>query len=167
MSKAAATNMVDNIKPPTYLVIGKVILYAMHIWVIFGIIMLGIRVFLLAFSANAATPFVNFVYETSATFLQPFRGIFPPRPVGETGYLDVASLFAMIMYGLIGWGFSALIHYIQSKMDTYTEAARIRLARQREAGAQNAAVVNRQTAAPIRTARTTTTGSASSSRSTR
>lgn len=152
MAKAAAANMVDNIKPPTYLIIGKVILYAMYIWVIFGIIMLGMRVFLLAFSANAATPFVNFIYDTSASFLQPFRGIFPPRPVGETGYLDVASLFAMIMYGLIGWGFSALIHYIQSKMDTYTEAARIRLARQREAKAQAAQLAAKQ---PVRTANTT------------
>lgn len=152
MAKAAAANMVDNIKPPTYLIIGKVILYAMYIWIIFGIIMLGMRVFLLAFSANAATPFVNFVYETSASFLQPFRGIFPPRPVGETGYLDVASLFAMIMYGLIGWGFSALIHYIQSKMDTYTEAARIRLARQREAQAKAAQLAAKQ---PVRTANTT------------
>ncbi len=152
MSKAAAANMVDDIKPPTYLIIGKVILYAMYIWIIFGIIMLGMRVFLLAFSANPSTPFVNFVYETSASFLQPFRGIFPPKPVSETGYLDVASLFAMIMYGLIGWGFSALIHYIQNKMDTYTEAARIRLARQREARAQAAQLAAKP---PVRTATTT------------
>lgn len=155
MAKAAAVNMVDDIKPPTYLIVGKVILYAMYIWIIFGIIMLGIRVFLLAFSANPETPFVNFVYDTSASFLQPFRGIFPPKPVGETGYLDIASLFAMIMYGLIGWGFSALIHYIQSKMDTYTEAARIRLARQREAQAQATRLAGRQTAQPVRTATTT------------
>lgn len=152
MAKAAAVNMVDNIKPPTYLIIGNVILYAMYIWIIFGIIMLGIRVFLLAFSANPETPFVNFVYDTSASFLQPFRGIFPPKPVGETGYLDIASLFAMIMYGLIGWGFSALIHYIQNKMDTYTEAARIRLARQREAQAKAAQQAAKQ---PVRTVNTT------------
>src|SRR5262245_12113370 len=111
----------QKIQIPAYLKIGKVISYALYAWVIFGIIMLGIRVFLLAFSANPTTPFVNFVYETSNTFLQPFRGIFPPKSIGETGYLDVASLFAMIMYALLAWVFSAIINYIQHKITVYTK----------------------------------------------
>lgn len=102
---------------PGYLKFSKVITYVMYIWVLFGIIVLGLRVFLLAFSANATTPFVEFIYNTSASFLEPFRGIFPPKAVGETGYLDVASIFAMIMYALIAWGFAALISYIQDKID--------------------------------------------------
>lgn len=106
-------------KVPSYLSVGKVITYAMYLWVIFGIIVLGLRVFLLAFSANDSTPFVDFIYRTSASFLNPFRGIFPPRSVGDTGYLDVAALFAMIIYALIGWGFAALVHVIQAKIDTY------------------------------------------------
>jgi uncharacterized protein YggT (Ycf19 family) len=112
----------DQNRVPTYLSVGKIITYAMYAWVIFGIIVLGLRVFLLAFSANDSTPFVDFIYRTSANFLNPFRGIFPPRPVGDTGYLDVAALFAMIIYALIGWGFSALVHVIQHKIDTYTKA---------------------------------------------
>lgn len=104
---------------PSYLSVGKIITYAMYLWVLFGIIVLGLRVFLLAFSANDTTPFVDFIYRTSATFLNPFRGIFPPRSIGETGYLDVAALFAMIIYGLIGWGFAALVHIIQAKIDSY------------------------------------------------
>jgi uncharacterized protein YggT (Ycf19 family) len=131
-------------RTPAYLVVGKVITWAMYIWVLFGIIILGIRVFLLAFSANSTTPFVNFIYTTSARFLQPFRGIFPPQPVGQTGYLDVAALFAIIMYGLLGWGFAALIHYIQNKIDAYAAlnaaAARRRreaLLAQRQAAVQN------------------------------
>ncbi len=111
----------NNKSVPLYLSIGKVITYAMYIWVLFGIIVLGLRVFLLAFSANQGVPFVDFIYETSASFLQPFRGIFPPKTVGETGYLDVAAIFAMIIYGLIGWGFSALVCYIQEKIDSYQE----------------------------------------------
>ena len=105
---------------PTYLSVGKVLTYVMYAWVMIGIIALGLRVFLLAFSANPNTPFVEFIYNTSGDFLQPFRGIFPSKPVGTTGYLDVAALFAMIIYGLIGWAFSALIHYIQSKIDGYS-----------------------------------------------
>ncbi len=104
---------------PTYLTIGKVISYALYAWVIFGIIVLGLRVFLLAFSANSTTPFVEFIYNTSASFLQPFRGIFPPKPIGTTGYLDVAALFAMIIYSLLAWGFSALIEYIKYKISKF------------------------------------------------
>jgi uncharacterized protein YggT (Ycf19 family) len=106
---------------PAYLNIGKVLTYAMYGLVIFAEIMLAFRVFLLAFSANASSPFVEFIYRTSADFLQPFRGIFPPRAVGETGYLDVSALFAIIVYALIAWGFSALIGYINHKISEYTQ----------------------------------------------
>lgn len=104
---------------PTYLNIGKILTYAMYALTIFAEILLAFRIFLLAFSANTSTPFVKFVYDTSADFLDPFRGIFPPRSVGETGYLDVAALFAMIVYGLMAWGFSALIGYINHKIAHY------------------------------------------------
>lgn len=122
--------MDKEIHVPAYLKAGKIIGYAMYIWVVFGIIVLGLRVFLLAFSANPDTPFVEFIYNTSATFLQPFRGIFPPKSVSETGYLDVASIFAMIIYGLIGWGFSSFTSYFQDKIDQYKAAAKEQMRRQ-------------------------------------
>lgn len=108
---------------PSYLTVGKVIGYAMYIWVIYGLIVLGISVFLQAFAANPETPFVKFIYNASATFMEPFRGIFPSKPVGQTGYIDVAAIFAMIIYSFIGWGFSALIDYIQSKINAVKRAA--------------------------------------------
>ena len=116
-----ATNKKNESELPTYLTVGKVLTYAMYSLVLFAEIIIAFRVFLLAFSANADTPFVKFIYETSGDFLDPFRGIFPPRAVGETGYLDVAALFAMIVYGLIAWGFSALIGYINFKINQYEE----------------------------------------------
>lgn len=109
---------------PAYLTASKIITYAMYIWVWFGIIVLALRVFLLAFSANSAAPFVDFVYRTSSGFLQPFRGIFPPQSVSMTGYVDIAALFAIIIYGLIGWGFAALLHFLQSKINAYRGAAK-------------------------------------------
>lgn len=110
--------MQKEVNVPGYLQISKILGYIMYAWVFFGIIVLGLRVFLLAFSANAATPFVEFIYRTSADYLEPFRGIFPSKSIGETGYLDIAAIFAIIIYLLIGWGFSAFIRYIQSKIDT-------------------------------------------------
>lgn len=102
---------------PTHLRVSKIIVYIMYVWVFIGIATLGLRLFLLAFSANAAAPFVDFIYRTSAQYLQPFRGIFPPRQLGETGYFDVAALFAIVMYLLVAWGFSALITYVQNRID--------------------------------------------------
>lgn len=102
---------------PSYLKVGKFISILFYIWVLYGVIVLSLRVFLLAASANSTTPFVNFIYRTSADYLAPFRGIFPPKAVGETGYLDIASLFAIIIYLLIAWLVSSGIKYIQSKID--------------------------------------------------
>lgn len=112
-----ATENTKEIVIPAYLWISKVIAYLLYAWVIIGVISLVLRVFLLAFSANPTTPFVEFVYRTSADYLQPFRGIFPSKPINETGYLDIASMFAIIVYLFVMWGFSALIHYLQFKID--------------------------------------------------
>lgn len=109
---------------PGYLKVSKILVYVMYAWVMIGIVLLSLRVFLLAFSANQTAGFVEFVYKTSADYLQPFRGIFPPKPITETGYLDVSALFAIIIYALIGWGFSALISYIQDKIDAYQASSR-------------------------------------------
>jgi uncharacterized protein YggT (Ycf19 family) len=106
---------------PTYLSVGKILTYAMYALIIFAEIVLVFRVFLLAFSANPDSGFTRFIYNTSADFLEPFRGIFPPRPVGETGYLDVSALFAVIVYGLLAWGFAALIGYINTKISQYNK----------------------------------------------
>lgn len=107
----------QQVQIPGYLRISKVIAYILYAWVLIGVITLTLRVFLLAFSANPSTPFVEFIYKTSADYLNPFRGIFPSKPVGETGYFDVASMFAIIIYLFIMWGFSSLIHYLQYKID--------------------------------------------------
>lgn len=102
---------------PAYLQVSKIIAYLLYVWVIIGVISLVLRVFLLAFSANASTPFVEFIYRTSADYLQPFRGIFPAKEIGQTGYLDVAALFAVIVYLFVMWGFSSLIQYLQHRID--------------------------------------------------
>ena len=107
----------QQVKIPGYLRISKIIAYILYIWVLIGVISLTLRVFLLVFSANTNTPFVQFVYKTSADYLNPFRGIFPSKPVSETGYFDVAAVFAIIIYLFIMWGFSALISYVQNKID--------------------------------------------------
>lgn len=107
----------QEVKIPGYLKVSKVIAYVLYFWVAIGVTVLVLRVFLLAFSANSTTPFVDFIYRTSADYLSPFRGIFPSKPFGQTGYFDVAAMFAIIVYLFVMWGFSALISYLQYKID--------------------------------------------------
>lgn len=105
------------VQVPGFLRLSKIVGYVLYAWVLIGVISLTMRVFLLLFSANPDTPFVEFIYNLSADYLNPFRGIFPAKTVGDTGYLDVAALFAIIVYLFVMWGFSALIHYVQFKID--------------------------------------------------
>ena len=111
------SNVPTEVKIAGYLKVSKIIVWLMYIWVMIGVIALALRVFLLAASANAGSGFTNFIYKLSNDYLEPFRGIFTPKDVGETGYLDVAAMFAIIIYLLIAWGFKTLIHYIEHKTE--------------------------------------------------
>ena len=135
------TNPYLEVQAPTHLRMSKIVAYALNIWVTIGIVLLGLRVFLLAFSANALTPFVDFVYRTSADYLAPFRGIFPPKSLGETGYFDVAAVFAIVIYLMIAWGIGALIVYIQSKIDESEYEQKLVIARA-EADAKDKALTD-------------------------
>lgn len=106
------------IEIPAYLKVSKVIAYVLYAWIGVAVVSLLLRVFLLLFSANPDAPFVDFIYRVSADYLQPFRGIFPPKTIGDSGYLDVAALFAIIVYLFVMWGFAALISHIQYRIDT-------------------------------------------------
>jgi uncharacterized protein YggT (Ycf19 family) len=79
-------------------------------------VFLSFGFFLLLFSANPSTGFVQFVYKVAAAFLEPFRGIFPPHQVSETGYFSSAALFAIIFYLFFAACMNALINYINLKM---------------------------------------------------
>lgn len=102
---------------PGYLRVSKIITWLMYFWVIFGIFTLILRVFLLAFSANMTAGFARFIMETSTDYMEPFRGLFIGRNIGDTGYLDVSALFAIIIYLFLAWSFHALINYVQYKID--------------------------------------------------
>lgn len=107
----------QEIQVPNYLKFSKVISWFMYFWVMIGVISLGFRVFLLLFSANTGAGFYNFVMNVSNDYMNPFRGLFNLREVGETGYLDISALFAIIIYLLLAWGFKSLIEYVETKIE--------------------------------------------------
>lgn len=115
---------------PGYLKISKIITWLLYFWVIFGVIVLLLRVFLLAFSANMTAGFAHFIMETSSDYLEPFRGLFVGKSVGETGYLDVSAVFAIIVYLFVAWGFHSLVNYVQNKIDISEAEQKAQLAKQ-------------------------------------
>ena len=72
----------QQVQIPGYLRISKIIAYILYAWVLIGVITLTLRVFLLAFSANPSTPFVEFIYKTSADYLNPFNHYLSVHHVG-------------------------------------------------------------------------------------
>lgn len=110
----------SKIELPAYLKLSKVLVWIMYFWVLIGIISLVLRTLLLAFSANPTAGFSQFIAKVSNDYMQPFRGIFPPHSIGETGYLDVSAIFAIVVYIFVAWGVSSLIGYVQNKIDITT-----------------------------------------------
>lgn len=78
---------------------------------VFGFIefMLGLRIILKLFSANAATPFVQWVYETSRPLLAPFEGIFPTARLEGGFIIEFSAIFALLIYALIAYFIHELI----------------------------------------------------------
>ena len=105
----------------TVIKIVRGITYVVYAFTMIAVISLSVAFFLLLFGANSETPFVKFVYQIAYDFGQPFRGIFPTRSIGETGYFSASALFAIVMYLLFGAGISALIAYINLKMAKHQE----------------------------------------------
>ncbi|GAC1638586.1 MAG: hypothetical protein NVS9B11_03090 [Candidatus Dormibacteraceae bacterium] len=67
--------------------------------------------------ASSHSAFVNFIYQVSAPLVAPFTGIF-----GDTGTrtntFETASLVAIAVYAVIGWGLVALIRIITAPKGT-------------------------------------------------
>ncbi|MBI2020516.1 YggT family protein [Candidatus Daviesbacteria bacterium] len=63
---------------------------------------LGLRIIMKFFSANPATPFVGWVYDTSGLLISPLKGIFPDFGTG-IGVLDIVAIISLISYLLIGY----------------------------------------------------------------
>jgi hypothetical protein len=72
-------------------------------WVI-GIIeaMLTLRLVLELLGASPSSQFVAWVYDVTSPFVAPFAGAFPSGSFGIPS-LDIATVFAMIGYAIIGW----------------------------------------------------------------
>lgn len=74
---------------------------------------IALRILLKLLGASTIAPFVRWVYQTSQPLLSPFEGMFPSsRLPGGPFTLEFSALFALIIYGLVGYLISEGLHYI-------------------------------------------------------
>src|SRR5487761_142914 len=85
------------------------------VWFVVGIveILIAARFLGKLFGASAHSAFVSFIYQVSGPLVAPFTGIF-----GDTGSrtntFETASLVALVVYAVIGWGLVVLIRIVSA-----------------------------------------------------
>ncbi|HEY5156433.1 MAG TPA: YggT family protein [Anaerolineales bacterium] len=80
------------------------------VWLIFGILeaLLALRFVLKLIAANPNSPIAVLLYGFTDIFLWPFAGLMP-TPAASGMVLEISTLIAMIVYGLIGWAIERII----------------------------------------------------------
>lgn len=69
------------------------------------------------FGASAESAFVNFIYQVSGPLVAPFTGIFGDTGT-KTNTFETASLVALVVYAVIGWGLVVLIRIVTAPRGT-------------------------------------------------
>lgn len=74
------------------------------IWMLFGILeaLIALRIGLMLIGANPNSPIVALIYGVTYVFLFPFEGLIS-SPTAGSMVLELSSMFAMLIYGLIAW----------------------------------------------------------------
>jgi len=83
------------------------------IWLLFGILetMIVLRIGLMLIGANPDSPIVALIYGITYLFLFPFTGLIG-SPTAGSMVLELSSMFAMLIYGLIAWAVERTIWLI-------------------------------------------------------
>lgn len=74
------------------------------VWLMFGILLalIALRIGLKLIGANPESPIVALIYGFTYLFLFPFEGLVASPTTGNM-VLELSSMFAMLIYGLIAW----------------------------------------------------------------
>ena len=80
------------------------------IWLFLGILeaLIALRIALKLIGANPESPIVALIYGLTFLFLFPFEGMVA-TPAAGSMVLELSSLFAMLIYGLIAWAVERIV----------------------------------------------------------
>ncbi len=67
--------------------------------------------------ASSQSAFVNFIYQVSSPLVAPFKGIFANAGSSSNSF-ETASLVAIVVYAVLGWGLVMLIRIITAPRGT-------------------------------------------------
>jgi len=83
------------------------------VWLVLGILeaFLALRFVLKLIAANPDNPFAAFIYNATSIFLAPFVGL-TGTPSAAGMVLELSTMIAMVVYGLVGWALERLIWVI-------------------------------------------------------
>lgn len=83
------------------------------VWLLFGIleVMIALRIGLKLISANPESPIVALIYGFTYLFLFPFEGLVASPTTGSI-VLELSSMFAILIYGLIAWAVERIVWLI-------------------------------------------------------
>jgi hypothetical protein len=99
----------------------RLVSYVIYVWVIAAEAILALGFVLLLFGANPSSGFAEWAYRNLDRTMKPFRGIFDPIELGQTGndvgaVFDTSVLFAMIVYGVLLIAMSSLIGWLSHRL---------------------------------------------------
>jgi len=80
------------------------------VWLLLGILeaLLALRILLKLIAANPNSPIASLIYSFTDLFLVPFAGLTPTPSAGGM-VLEISTIFAMIIYALVGWAIERVI----------------------------------------------------------
>jgi uncharacterized protein YggT (Ycf19 family) len=83
------------------------------VWFVIGVVvaLVALRFAFKLLGASPQAQFVAFIYGVTAPLVAPFRGIFPDTVQGFYVF-EAASLFAIVIYLLLGWGIASLVKIV-------------------------------------------------------
>jgi hypothetical protein len=83
------------------------------IWLLFGFleVLIVLRIGLMLIGANPNSPIVAMIYGITYLFLFPFTGLISSPAVGNM-VLEISSMFAIVVYGLIAFGMERTVWLI-------------------------------------------------------
>lgn len=94
---------------------------------------LGVRFILKVLGASQQAPFVRWIYSTSDAVLDPFKGMFPSPAIGPYFIIELNTIFAMIVYVLIGYAMIKFIDFIYKQIiQNFNAAGKIPEEKQQE-----------------------------------
>jgi uncharacterized protein YggT (Ycf19 family) len=89
----------------------------------FGLAALGLvaRFFFRLFGANPAADFTEFVYESTAPLLDPFRYVFLPYVIEPGNVIEFSTIIALVFYLIVAYLLIALIDFVEQRSVEYKQ----------------------------------------------